>query len=75
MILGLINIPVFMISLALGIFIVYITHNQQAIYIYPNPDNLNKFLYKDQGDNCFKFKAKEVTCPKNKKLIREYDIQ
>lgn len=75
MFLGLINIPVFIVSLALGIFVVYITHNQQAIYIYPNPDNLNKFLYKDQSDNCFKFKAKEVDCPENEKLIREYDVQ
>ncbi len=75
MFLGLINIPVFIVSLAVGIFVVYITHNQQAIYIYPNPDNLNKFLYKDQSDNCFKFKAKEVKCPKNEKLVRSYEVQ
>ena len=35
----------FVISLAIGIFFVYISAPEnQVIYIYPNPENTNKYL-------------------------------
>ncbi len=70
------NIPVFIISLAVGIFLVYIgAPRPDIIYVYPNPDNLHKIQYKDKGGSCFGFDSKQVTCPSKKNLIREYPVQ
>ena len=71
-----INIPVFIISLALGMFIVYISQPAtQVIMVYPNPDNEDKILYKDHAESCFTFKSKEIPCPTDIGKIRSYDIQ
>jgi len=71
-----INIPVFIISLAVGIFLVYIgSPRPDIIYVYPNPDNLHKMQYKDKSGACFGFDAEQVTCPTRDDLIRKYPIQ
>ncbi len=71
-----ISIPVFILSLALGIFVVYISQPpSQVIYVYPNPENLDRVLYKDKADNCFSFTSKEVDCPTDETQIRSYNIQ
>ena len=71
-----INIPAFIISLAIGIFLVYVSNPRPSvIYVYPTPDNLDQMQYKDQSGTCFGFEAHEVTCPVDKKQIREYPIQ
>ena len=71
-----INIPVFIISLAIGLFVTYVTSEPtKSIFVYPNPDNIDKLLYKDKADNCFKFKANEMKCPEDTNQIRSYNIQ
>ena len=71
-----INIPLFITSLAIGLFVVYISMpSTQIIYVYPNPDNENKISYKDKADNCFHFKSKLVNCPADVSKIRSYSIQ
>lgn len=71
-----INIPVFIVSLAIGIFLVYITNpGPDIIYVYPNPDNIDQIQYKDKSGACFGFTQSEVKCPTNRKDIREYPIQ
>ena len=71
-----INIPVFIISLAIGIFLVYIGNPRPSvIYVYPTPDNLDQMQYKDRSGTCFGFESHEVTCPTDKQQIREYPIQ
>lgn len=72
----LLHLPAFIISLSIGLFLVYITGSKpETIYLYPNPDNVEDLLYKDQLGTCHKFKAEQVDCPKNKKLITEYPVQ
>jgi len=62
----------FFISLAIGFLIFYVIAPQKRVVIrYPNPENAGKVVYKDSNDNCFKFKAEEVTCPKNKSEIKD----
>ena len=40
-----INLPIFIISLAIGIFVTYITiPSTQRIVVYPNPDNIDKLI-------------------------------
>jgi hypothetical protein len=62
----------FFISLAIGLLIFYIIAPQKRIVIkYPNPENAGKVVYKDESDNCFKFKAEEVKCPSDKSKIKD----
>tara|TARA_Y100000591_G_C21368935_1_gene467826 strand:+ start:51 stop:302 length:252 start_codon:yes stop_codon:yes gene_type:complete len=72
----LINVKVFLISLALGLFFVYVTKPEQKIIIvYPNPSNNKKIHYKDKSDNCFEFNEVEVSCPDDSSLITDYNVQ
>jgi hypothetical protein len=76
MLLDHISIPIFLISFALGIFFVYVLGPEmKTIYVYPTPENVNKILFKDKANNCFKFVEEIVDCPKNKKLISTIPIQ
>jgi hypothetical protein len=71
-----INIPVFLISLAFGIFAVYIfLPDTRKIYVYPTPENIDILLYKDKTGQCFKFDQKEVTCPTNDSEISKIPVQ
>ena len=72
----LINIKVFLISFAIGMFIIYITEpDKKIIYVYPNPSNVDKIDFKDKADNCFNFDYKSVKCPKDMKKIEQYSVQ
>ena len=58
-----INLTYFVCALAIGLFLNYIhSPEQKIIYVYPTPENTNKVLYKDQADNCYKYKANVVKC-------------
>ena len=58
-----INFPIFLVSLFVGLFVVYISMPPtQVIYVYPTPDNTEQYLFKDRTDNCFKYQAQEVSC-------------
>ena len=70
------NVPLFLVSLAIGLFVVYISMPAtQVIYVYPNPDNEYKVSFKDKADNCYHFKSIEVKCPNDVSKIRSYNIQ
>ena len=71
-----INVPLFLISLAIGVFLIYVVNPRPAIiYVYPNPDNVGKIQYKDKSGMCFGFNTHKVSCPKERRMIREYPIQ
>jgi len=71
-----ISIPVFLVSFAIGIFFVYILGPEiKTIYVYPTPENVDKILFKDKADNCFKFIEEEVECPRDKNLISSIPVQ
>jgi len=71
-----IDFKLFFISLAVGIFFVYINQpSPTIIYVYPTPKNLDKIQYKDKIGNCFEFESKEVKCPTNKDEITSIPIQ
>ena len=71
-----INFPLFITSLAIGLFVAYITTAPtQIIYVYPNPENEDKLTFMDKADNCFHFTSKEVTCPNDVTKIRSYKVQ
>jgi hypothetical protein len=66
-----INIPVFIISLALGLFFVYVYQaDKRVIYVYPKPDNVDYIQYKDATGTCFNVKQSEIKCPAEKDISK-----
>ena len=71
--LNLIDFRAFLISLAIGLFFVYIHQSQkQKIMIIPSPNNVDKIQYKDSTENCFLYETHEVPCAGKEK---SYEIQ
>ena len=71
-----INFPVFLLSLAVGIFFVYLFQSElNVVYVYPTPDNVDKVEYKDKADNCFQFESQEVRCPSDRTKIKSIPVQ
>jgi len=76
MIFNQISLPIFLVSLAIGLFFVYIWGPEtKVIYIYPSPENIDKVLFKDKADNCFIFQEEVVDCPKDESQISSIPIQ
>lgn len=71
-----INLPLFIISLAIGLLFVYLNETpKRVIYIYPSPYNIDKFSYKDKAGNCFKYSYNSVKCPSDTNKITEIPMQ
>ena len=71
-----INFPVFFISLAIGLFFVYIFENDnRTIYVYPTPDNIDTIQYKDATGTCFAVKQDKISCPKDDLKISKLPAQ
>ena len=70
-----VSIPIFILSLAFGLFLTYITNPPtRTIFVFP-PENVDELIFKDKSDNCFSFEANEVECPNNPDEISKYDVQ
>ena len=53
----------FLVSFSLGLCLVYILgEDVKIITVYPNPTNVENILYKENSDECFRMKYKEVDC-------------
>lgn len=71
-----IDLRIFIVSLAIGVLFVYLWRpKEKVIYVYPTPDNVDKIIYKDKVNNCFKFEAQEVRCPSDTNKIKEIPLQ
>ena len=71
-----IDIRIFIISLAIGLFYIYIAEDyKKVIIIYPTPDNIKNTQYKDKTGNCFSYNLKEIKCPLDENLIHNIKIQ
>lgn len=71
-----INIPVFLVSFAIGMFVVYISMDEtRKIYVYPTPENVDLIQYRDKTNTCFGFKQVEVKCPTDESQIAKIPVQ
>lgn len=53
----------FIVSLFVGILILYVIHPEPKIIIrYPTIDNMSKTVYKDDNGTCYNYKKTEVEC-------------
>ena len=69
----LIDIKWFLISLFIGLFLVYTTTPTPKIIVkYPSVDKDE--IFRDDVDNCYKFTQEEVKCPKDPKMIHKIPI-
>ena len=76
MILKYISIKIFLISFAIGIFFIYILGPEiKKVFIYPTPETIDKFLFRDKANNCFYFKQEEIQCPNDESMISTIPIQ
>jgi len=70
------DLPVFIVSLAIGFFIIYVYGSDiKTVYVYPTPENMQDLLFQDDANNCFMYKAREEKCPQDKTQIKEIPIQ
>ena len=71
-----INPFVFIVSLAFGLFAVYITvPEKRKIVVYPTHDNASVLQYRDKTNTCFSIKEVEVKCPANDADIAKIPLQ
>jgi hypothetical protein len=71
-----IKLNYFIISFCIGILYVYLVQpKKEIIYRFPNPNNIDKLIYTDKNDNCYKYKLTEKNCNIiNKKNIKSQPI-
>jgi hypothetical protein len=75
-ILRFIRIPVFIVSLAIGLLFVYIFNpDKRKIFVYPSPENVNNIQYKDSTGACFEFKQTKLKCPEKESEISKVPAQ
>ena len=68
-----IDIKWFLISLFVGLFLVYTTTPLPKVIIkYPSVDK--EEIFRDDLDNCYKFTKEVVECPKDKNKIHKIPI-
>jgi len=72
-----INVPVFFVSLVVGLLIVYFTmqNDLRKIYVYPTPENVDLMQYRDKAGNCFVYKSVDTPCPKNDTKLAKIPVQ
>jgi len=64
------NYLAFIIAFGIGILYVYLSAPKPKIIIkYPTPYNVNKVIYKNENDICYKYIAEEIKC--NDKAIMQ----
>ena len=70
------SLSTFIISLAIGLFVVYVWGPEmREIYVFPTPETVGRVQYKDATDTCFTFKSTEVECPKDDNKISYIPVQ
>ena len=60
-----INVPVFIVSVMLGLIFVYLSAvPTETVIVYPTPENAGKVEYRDKAGTCFAYRSVKVKCPR-----------
>ena len=66
-----INLPVFIVSFAIGMLFVYLYQDdKRVVYVYPTHESVDLLQYRDSTGTCFHFKETEVKCPSSDKISK-----
>lgn len=70
-----IDIKYFLMAFAVGLLLCYVfTPPPQVVVKFPSPYNAGKVMYRDGHDTCFMYKADQVSCPRDRAMIRPQPI-
>jgi hypothetical protein len=71
-----IHLPLFVFSFLLGLLAVYIMGDgaTRKIYVYPTPENVAFFQYRDDNQTCYEAAPTEVTCPSDRSQLAKNHI-
>jgi hypothetical protein len=71
-----IDFKTFIVALSIGLFYTYITDDyKKVIVLYPTPDNIKEYQYKDKTDSCYTYDLNEVDCPDDENKYQTVKIQ
>ena len=71
-----IDFKIFIIALSIGIFYTYVMDgDKEVIVLYPTPENIQEFQYKDKTNNCYTYDLNEVDCPDDENKYQTVKIQ
>ena len=71
-----IDFKIFIVALSIGLFYTYVTDDyKKVIVLYPTPENIKEYQYKDKTDNCYTYDLNEVDCPDNEDKYQTVKIQ
>ncbi len=66
----------FLIGFFLGIFgLFFWKQHPNVILKYPHPSNVDKLIYKDANNVCYRYSSKEVDCDNNQSSLVQYPLQ
>lgn len=70
-----INFKAFLISFAVGVLYIYLTDDyKKVIIVYPTPANVDKNVFQDKSNNCFKYRLSEAKCPNDVSKIVDVGV-
>ena len=71
-----IDFKIFIVALSIGLFYTYVTDDyKKVIILYPTPENIQEYQYKDKSDNCYTYDLNEVNCPDDENKYQTVKIQ
>lgn len=70
-----IHLKTFIFSFIIGFIYVYLLDPFEIISVYPTPNNTNKLLFKDNANNCYKFKSEIINCPTDFTIVKNIPVQ
>tara|TARA_Y100000389_G_C17398456_1_gene483956 strand:+ start:190 stop:396 length:207 start_codon:yes stop_codon:yes gene_type:complete len=64
------HLQYFLLFLGISLFIVYIMDEpQKVVYIYPNKDNLDSYVYRTKDGHCYQAELIKRDCELRAKII------
>jgi hypothetical protein len=64
----------FLLSFCIGIFYVYLSEPPKKIIVQHPKPNDDSTIYRDDENNCYKYKTIEVKCPSDRSLILDHPL-
>ena len=71
-----INWPVFIGSFIIGLLFVHLSApSTTTVYVFPTPENTGLVEYVDKANSCFQYVSNKISCPSDKKLVKNIPVQ
>ena len=65
-----INVSIFLITFLIGLIYIYNFDYNRKVEVNTTPYNIDKIEYKDEAENCYGYKIKDVKCPSDKNKVK-----